>query len=229
MQKLILFDIDGTLVAGGPAKGAFHQSLLEVYGTAGAIETHEFSGKTDPQIARELLSGTGMPSGRIDEGFPALWERYTTELARRLPADPMRILPGVRELIDALVDRSSVALGLLTGNLSRGAELKLGSVGLHDVFAVGGFGSDHEERNDLPDIAIRRARDHWDVDFDPADVVVVGDTPRDIECGRFVGARTVAVATGRFEADRLREAGASRTLADFSETDHTLGALLEWE
>ena len=147
MTRLLLFDIDGTLVSGGPAKEAFQLAMVEVFGTAGDIEVHEFAGKTDPQIARELLRGAGLDDPRIDRGLPALWDRYLAELEARLPALPMTVLPGVRALVDALEAlQAEVALGLVTGNIAGGARLKLGSAGLDAPFPLGGFGSDAEER-----------------------------------------------------------------------------------
>lgn len=225
MRTLVLFDIDGTLVEGGPAKGAFHQALLEVYGTAGPIENHEFSGKTDPQIARELLRLAGLEDGVIDTGLHALWSAYLHELEVRLPSAPMTVLPGVVPLVHALEAESDVALGLVTGNIVGGARLKLGSSGL-PAWEVGGFGSDHEIRNHLPGIALQRALATWGVTFPGEQVVVVGDTPRDVECGRFHGTRTVAVATGRYDAGTLAAAGADQVLGDFRDLDRTMEALL---
>lgn len=225
MNRLILFDVDGTLVTGGPAKDAFHLALVEVFGTAGPIETWEFSGKTDPQIARELLRDAGLDDRTIDEGLPRLWTRYLTEMEHRLPGDPTVALPGAREILDALEVDGDSALGLLTGNVARGAELKLGSAGLAGRFQVGAFGSDHELRNELPGIALARARDRWRIAFDPREVLVVGDTPRDVECGRHAGARTLGVATGRFPAEELEAAGADVVLTDLSETERVLEVL----
>lgn len=225
MHTLVLLDIDGTLVSGGPAKGAFHTALLDVYGTAGPIEAHEFSGKTDPQIARELLHLAGVDDPAIDGGLPALWEAYLSELEARLPAAPMSVLPGVPALVEALEAEPGVAVGLVTGNILGGARLKLASSGL-PTWEVGGFGSDHELRNELPGIALRRALDRWGVHFPGERVVVVGDTPRDVECGRVHGTRTVAVATGRFGVGTLAAAGADRVLADFQDLDRALDALL---
>ncbi|MDT8341557.1 MAG: HAD hydrolase-like protein [Longimicrobiales bacterium] len=219
MRRLLLFDIDGTLVEGGPAKEAFHTALLETYGTAGPIESHEFSGKTDPQIARELLERAGLESHDVDAGLPELWRAYLRELEARLPADPMRVLPGVRALVDALAGLGDVALALLTGNIVRGAELKLGSAGLFQHFATGAFGSDSEERNDLPGFALERARRRWGFAFPAAEALVIGDTPRDVACGLAHGMVTVGVATGRFPADALRDAGAHHVVADFSDTE----------
>jgi len=226
MKRLILFDVDGTLLSGGPAKEAFQEALLEVFGTAGPIGEWEFSGKTDPQIARELLEAAGLDASRIDQGFPELWGRYLGKLEARLPENPTRILGGVAELLHELEGRSDVGLGLVTGNLARGAVLKLSAAGIGTLFPVGGFGSDHEVRNELPGIALRRARDHWGLPVRPGEAVVVGDTPRDVECGHHHGTRTVAVATGRFGVEALAATGADEVLEDLSDGDRVLAALL---
>jgi phosphoglycolate phosphatase-like HAD superfamily hydrolase len=218
MRRLILFDIDGTLVSGGPAKGAFEAAMMETYGTVGDVGSVSFAGKTDPQIARELLTSIGFDRDAIDPGLPELWERYTGHLEDRLEDRPMKVLPGVRQLLDALVGLEGVGLGLLTGNIARGAELKLGSAGLWDRFAVGSFGSDHEERNALPAVAIERARAHWNVEIEASEAIVVGDTPRDVGCGRAGGTRTLAVATGNFLMAELLEAGPDHVLEDFTAT-----------
>jgi len=225
MRRLLLFDIDGTLVLGGPAKGAFQTALVETFGTAGAVETHNFAGKTDPQIARELLSGAGMAHGDIEAGFPRLWDRYLHHLGQRLTHEPMDVLPGVASLLDALAGEADVALGLLTGNIVRGAELKLRSAGLYGHFRTGSFGSDSEVRNDLAPIAMQRAAETWSVAFDPQDVWVVGDTPADIECGQAGGTRTLGVATGRYSHEVLSSAGADKVVYDLSNTAATVAIL----
>ena len=226
MRRLLLFDIDGTLVRGGPAKGAFHTALLETFGTAGDIETHNFAGKTDPQIARELLWGAGMHDPEIEAGFPRLWDRYLHHLGKRLPKHPMNVLPGVAGLLEALAGCTDVAMGLLTGNIVRGAELKLRSVGLFDHFRTGSYGSDSEIRNDLAPIALRRAHETWRVAFDPRDVWVVGDTPADIHCGQAGGTRTLGVATGRYRADDLAAAGADEVMPDLGDTERAVALLV---
>jgi len=225
VKRLVLFDIDGTLVWGGPAKEAFHHAMVETFGTAGDIEVHSFAGKTDPQIARELLRGTGMYDGDIDDGFPALWERYLRHLEARLADHPVDVLPGVADLLEALGRLRDTGVGLLTGNIAGGARLKLRSAGLLEHFAVGSYGSDHEERDELPAIALRRARETWGVTFRPEDVVVVGDTPRDVQCGRRESLRTLGVATGHFGVDALVDAGADHVVRDLSDTEGVLTVL----
>lgn len=218
MKRLLLFDIDGTLIWGGPAKDAFCLAMVETFGTVGDIETFSFAGRTDPEIARGLLAGTGMSDEEIERGFPELWDRYLGYLEARLPANPVDILPGVPALLDALAAEPGIAMGLLTGNIIRGAQLKLGSAGLLDHFLMGSYGSDHEERDELPAIALSRARETWGVDFGPQDVLVLGDTPRDVACGKREGLRTLAVATGHHDADSLRATGADHVVENFSDT-----------
>lgn len=226
MKNLLLFDIDGTLTWGGPAKAAFEWALEQVFGTAGKAKLHNFAGKTDPQIARELLRDAGLEDPEIDAGLEALWTHYLGELEARLPDEPLTVLPGVRPLLAHLDERSDVALGLLTGNILPGARLKLGSVGLMDYFRVGGYGSDSEVREDLTAVAIERAEAHWKKVFHPSGVVVVGDTPRDVACGKYGGTRTVAVATGRYDVDTLAAAEPDVVLESMADLMGTVEALL---
>ena len=226
-MRLLLFDIDGTLVRGSPAKAAFGHALASVFGTAGPIAGHDFAGKTDPEIARELLEAAGVASGEIEAGLPRLWDRYLAELARLIPAAPAEALPGVDELIPALAARDDVALGLVTGNVEGGARLKLASAGLWEHFPVGAYGSDHSARNELPGVACRRATAHWGRPFGGSDAVVIGDTPRDVACGRAARAATVAVATGRFSMAELKAAAPDRLLPGFEDVDLAAAALTE--
>jgi phosphoglycolate phosphatase-like HAD superfamily hydrolase len=227
MRRLILFDIDGTLVRGGPAKSAFLGAMAETYGTIGDPERVSFGGKTDPQIAREILTEAGLSREAIDEGFPSLWERYLGRLEPALETHPVTVLPGVRELLDGLAMLDDVALGLVTGNIAGGAKLKLGSAGLWDHFEVGSYGSDHEERDELPNIALGRAKERWGRSIEARHALIVGDTPRDIACGRACDIRTIAVATGTYAAEALVAAGADHVLEDLSVTERVITLLTE--
>lgn len=223
---LVLFDIDGTLTRGGPARTAFAAALERTFGAAGPVFDHDFSGKTDPLITRELLTQAGLPPRDIEAGLPRFGRRYVAELEARIGAHPVTALPGVRYLIGALAGRGDVFLGLVTGNLEGGARLKLRSAGLWDHFPIGAYGSDHEDRNELPAIALRRAAAHWGRPFRGGDTVVVGDTPLDVACGKAVGAATVGVATGRYSFTELEVAGADRILPDFADVDAALATIL---
>ena len=225
MRRVILFDIDGTLISGGPAKRAFCEAMLETFGTVGDFEGVSFAGKTDPQIVRELLAGVGCEATRVESRLPDLFRRYTEKLEVQLVDCPVHVLPGVTALITALSDMDDIGLALLTGNIVRGAELKLKSAELWDHFEVGSYGSDHDERDELPAIALARARRAWRDTLGPSDAVVVGDTPRDVLCGQREGTRTLAVATGQFSLRQLEQTGADHVLEDLSATDHVLALL----
>jgi len=228
LKRLILFDIDGTLLlTRGAARRAFLRAMLDVYGTAGPIATHSFGGKTDPQIARELLRLEGFGDGDIDQGLPLLWSRYTHELRAELasPAHETLVLPGVRGIMAALRERTDVLVGLLTGNIRDGAELKLASASLDGLFRLGAYGSDNEQRDALPAIAVERARLLANRDFRGRDIIVIGDTPADVTCGRTLDVHAVGVATGSFDAVALREAGAHCVFEDLSDTRAVLDIL----
>ena len=226
-MKLVLFDIDGTLLStGGAARDAFHAALLEVYGTAGPIETHSFAGKTDPQIARELLTSAGMSNDAIDAGLQALWSGYLSRLERGLnDGAPPRVMPGVVPLLEQLGGmQDRVAVALLTGNIVQGARIKLGAAGLWDHFRFGAYGSDDERRDRLPAIAVARAREHAGRSFRGEDVIVLGDTPSDVSCGRGIGCRAAAVATGPYDSAALHDAGADVVWDTLEDTD----AVIDW-
>lgn len=230
MKRLILFDIDGTLLStNGGAKRAFHRAMLEVFGTAGSIAALPFDGKTDPQIARELLTGAGMTDAAVDRGLPDLWPVYLRELAAELarPGHATTRFPGVVRLLDALqANGDEFLIGLLTGNIEPGVALKLDSAGLAGRFAMGAFGSDHERRDALPAVALRRAEAISGIRFGGGDVVIIGDTPHDVTCGRALGVRAIGVASGRHGRDELRDAGAAAVLDDLSETAEAIAAIL---
>lgn len=226
-----MFDIDGTLLtARRVPRRAFERALIDVYGTAGPIDTHRFSGKTDPQIARELLTRAGLDDGAIDDGFDRLWRAYVTELGAML-ADPQHqtfVHPGVPELLAALeAQDGAIVLGLLTGNIREGATLKLDSAGLATDFRIGAFGSDCERRDGLPSIAVERALALTGRAFRGRDVVVIGDTPNDVTCGRSLDVLTIAVATGSYDEDALRDAGAHTVFRDLTDTEAVLDTVLE--
>ena len=228
--RLVLFDIDGTLLwTDGAGRRAIHRALIEVFGATGPAD-HRFDGKTDPQIVRELMRDVGHDDAHIDARLQALFIRYVQCLREELrdPAHPSKPLPGVTDLLDALARRSDVTLGLLTGNLVDGARAKLEAVGIDpDIFVVGAYGSDHELRPALPAIAQRRARARLGVDIAGSDIVVIGDTPADLQCGRDIGVRAIGVATGRYTTDDLAAQGAVAVFADLSDTDAVVRAILD--
>jgi phosphoglycolate phosphatase-like HAD superfamily hydrolase len=227
--KLVLFDIDGTiLLTDGAGKRAVHRALIDVFGATGPHD-HAFGGKTDPQIVRELMRVVGHGDDHIDERMTRLLDLYVGYLHEELRAgaDGIRVMPGVRELLDALDARDDVIVGLLTGNLEAGARAKLESAAIDpDRFVIGAFGSDHEERGQLPAVAQRRALEQLGIEVSGADVIVIGDTPADIQCGRSIGARAIAVATGFFSMEELREHEPAALFADLSATAAVVRAIL---
>jgi phosphoglycolate phosphatase-like HAD superfamily hydrolase len=204
-MKLVLFDIDGTLLTDcGASRDAFGDALLAVYDYDDDLSRYDFSGRTDPQIAHMVLKDAGFARQDIEARMPRLWELYLSALARNATPDRVRVMPGMRELVAALHEHDEVALALLTGNIERGARLKLGGASLNDYFAFGAFGSDSADRTELPPVAIRRASTHLGMQFAGSDVVIIGDSIYDVRCGVPYGATTIAVASGKTPAQVLR-------------------------
>lgn len=225
MKRLVLFDIDGTILhTNGAAKRAFHAAMLDVYGTAGPIGTHTFDGKTDPQIARELLSLDGLDDAAIYGGLSDLWREYLANLEQELsaPGYGATLIDGVVPLLDALEQRGDAAIGLLTGNIADGARLKLGAVGLADRFGFGAYGSDHETRAELPAVAAERALERTGRRFVGREILVIGDTPHDVTCGRTLGVRAIGVTTGRHDRASLEAVGAAVVYDDLTDTARVL-------
>ena len=205
MQRLILFDIDGTLLSlRGAGKGSFRLGLEAVYGTAGPIEGWDFGGKTDRLLCHELLGAAGLPLHEIEAGIDRAIAIYLEHLEAALAQHPVLVHPGVVELLDVLAADPRVTLGILTGNVAAGARIKLQAVGLDGYFPFGSYGCDSANRRDLPAVAISRALAHTGYAFAGKEVVIIGDTPHDIDCGKVLDNRTIAVATGSFSSESLK-------------------------
>ena len=207
-MRLLLFDIDGTLVrCGRQVRELFSAALVEAFGTCGDLDAYDFSGKTDPQIVRELMTAAGLDDDAIAAGLPRMRDTYLSRLEAELSM--VQVLPGVLDALAAVRSRDDLAVGLVTGNWRRGASAKLGRVGLDD-FRLGAFGDDGEDRACLPPVALERAREVFGHDFAPADALIIGDSVEDVRCARASGVPVVAVASGWTSAERLRDAGADR-------------------
>lgn len=226
--KLILFDIDGTLLhTQGAGRRAIHAALLAEFGAV-ARGGVRFDGKTDPQIVRELLEEAEHPHAEDDDRIAAVCRRYVDLLRDELAAPETRltIYPGVLPLLDLLEARGDALLGLLTGNVVEGARLKLRAAGIApERFRIGAFGSDHHDRACLPAIAAERAAPLLNRLPTGSDIVILGDTPSDMTCGRAVGARAIGVATGSFTVDQLYAAGAFAAFADLAQPDDVVRAI----
>jgi phosphoglycolate phosphatase len=200
-KRLLLWDIDSTLVNTGSAgQHALVRATAEWFGESD-LSGVEIAGRTDRAIARQILEKYGQPA--TDRNIDAFLDRYVSLLPEELPRRNGRVLPGIRELLEHLAQQPDKVLGLLTGNLQRGARLKLEHYDLWQFFPFGAFADDHHDRNELGPCAVRRAVAHAACAFSPGQVDVIGDTGHDIACGKAFGARTVAVATGSWSREQL--------------------------
>lgn len=201
MNKLVLYDIDGTLItAGGAGTRSLNRAFHRLFGIEEAFRTISMAGKTDPQIMREGLKLHGLD--HLDGNVDKMIGQYLFFLKEEIE-NPMRhIMPGIQESLDLFGDRG-ITIGLLTGNLEKGAKIKLSPFGIFDYFNSGAFGSDHEDRNELLPIAIEKYKKQG-LEFSPKDCYVIGDTPRDVQCAKVHGAYCIAVATGPYSVDDLR-------------------------
>ncbi|HEX2059968.1 MAG TPA: HAD family hydrolase [Thermoanaerobaculia bacterium] len=222
-MRLVLFDIDGTLLTDrGASRDAFAEGLRAVYGYDRDLARYDFSGRTDPQITHMVLRDAGFSPEEIEAGMPRLWEVYLAALARNATPERVRVMPGIPALVAALHEHQDVVLALLTGNIEPGARLKLGGVSLNDYFPFGAFGSDSADRTQLPPIAVRRASEQFDLHFAGSDVVIIGDSIYDVRCGVPYEATTIAVASGKTPAETLR----AENPTFFFENAEDLGAML---
>lgn len=218
MRRLVLFDIDGTLIdCGGQARPVFAAALREVFGTAGEVASYDFSGKTDPRIVFDLMTAAGVPPGTAWEGIAAVRDRYLAGLDAELARERMRLLPAVAERLTELAARPGVALGLLTGNWEGGARIKLSRFDLNRFFAFGAFGDGQIDRVDLPPVAWHAAWAARAERYLPEETLIVGDSPLDVACARAHAVPVLAVATGWTAAERLAAAGAERVVTSLAE------------
>ncbi|HVT43435.1 MAG TPA: HAD family hydrolase [Thermoanaerobaculia bacterium] len=226
-RRLVLFDIDGTLIRDhGAAREAYARALRAIYGRDRRLERYDFSGRTDPEITHMVLADLGIDAGEIERLMPLLWERYLVELQRLATAATIEALPGVAALLDRLADLPEVALGLLTGNIERGARIKLEPPDLNRYFPFGAFGSDSMRRDELAPIAVERASAIEGRRFSGDDIVIIGDSIFDVRCGVPHSATTIAVASGRTPADLLRAENPHHFFESLEEIDALVAAIV---
>lgn len=217
MKKLILWDIDGTLIRTNRAGiVALVRAFAQVHGREPDMDSIEAAGRTDRWIIARMLEHHGIAA--TPQNIHAILEGYLQLLHGEMVARSGRILPGILDLLETLHRRSDVVQALLTGNVERGARIKLEHYHVWHYFEFGAFGDDSALRNDLGPHALRRAREKHAMDFAPERTFVIGDTPHDIECGKVIGARTIAVATGTFGVDALQAHAPTAVFGDFSDT-----------
>lgn len=228
MKRLLLFDVDGTLLrANGTGRIMLAESMRRVYGTAGAIDTYEFGGRTDRRMVRDLLTREGWTIEAIEERLPELYAEMIRQGEQLFNTGQVSACPGVPELLARLHGRPDAVLGLLTGNIEPTARLKIRAARLDpDQFRVGAFGSDSVERNDLLPIVWRRANELTGHAFAGIDTVIIGDTPADIQCAQSGAVRSVAVSTGWSSKDSLRQCEPDHLLDDLADIDRVVDVLL---
>ena len=219
-MKLLLFDIDGTLLqTHGTGRQTVAQALTQVCGRSLSFDTVTFSGRTDPQILAEILTVNGFSAMETRQLLPKILDTYAQAALSVLPESRVTVMPGVEILLERLSARSDVQLALLTGNLEPTAYAKLKTAHLAHYFPFGAFGSDHADRYELPAIARERALCHTGHDFSGKDIVIIGDTEHDIRCGATLGVCAVGVCTGRYSRDDLVPHAPDYLLDDLSDTE----------
>jgi phosphoglycolate phosphatase-like HAD superfamily hydrolase len=214
-MRLILFDIDGTLIdSGGAGVRALDLALKELFSVENGFQGISMAGKTDPLIMREGLVKHRLPS---DGNLEKVTAAYLRHLQQEIQNDRKKIKPGIYETLDKLRGMTGLSIGLLTGNIERGARIKLEPFQLNAYFPSGAFGSDSEDRNMLLPVAVTRYQELFSYTIRIEECIIVGDTPRDVECAQIYGAACFAVATGPYSADDLRDAGADYVVEDLSD------------
>lgn len=225
MKHVVLFDIDGTLLStGGAGQRAMERALQSAFGLDDCMHDILAAGRTDRAITSDLFRQHGIadePDSRM-----RFWNEYLKLLPDTLAELDGRVLPGIVELLEVLVQRGDTALGLLTGNLRQGAAVKLRHYELDHHFEFGGYGDEHFSRDDVARFALAEACRHLDRELSPECISVVGDTPSDVQCARAIGARAVAVATGIYSRADLQDAGPDCLLDDFRDPDAWLSQLV---
>jgi phosphoglycolate phosphatase-like HAD superfamily hydrolase len=225
-DSLLLWDIDGTLVC---TDRAGERSLLilirELYGRElGDKLPVVLQGRTDTSIARDILAWLGIPATPEEER--RFRDAYIALLPKTLPAGKSKLHPGIREALDAVHAHPEIHQGLLTGNHQEGARLKLSHLGIWHYFEFGAYADDSHIRDELGPFALARAKEKLGIAFPPERVYIIGDTPHDIACGKAIGAKTIAVATGSFSVEQLSALNPTHTFADLSDTQALLKVIL---
>jgi phosphoglycolate phosphatase-like HAD superfamily hydrolase len=217
--KVLLFDIDQTLInTGGAGLHALDRACGKLFGLNNAMEGIRPHGKTDPAIVREILRLRLSTPNPQDGEIASILEAYVYFLKDEVLTSPTyRVLPGILSLLDEMMTRTDVILGLATGNIESGARIKLDRGGLNSYFSFGGFGSDSEDRTELVRKAAEKAAHKNGGAIPPSNIFVIGDTPLDIDAGKRAGFKTVGVATGSYSTEQLLASGATMAVRDLEQ------------
>jgi phosphoglycolate phosphatase len=224
---LVLFDIDGTIMnTDGAGNQSFVNALSQVFDREFSAEGYSSSGKTDTQIALELAEIFGVDRADTEAHLDEIRDIYLAGLEREIASTEPTVLPRARELVAAVATEGSCVTGLLTGNFEPAAWIKLGRIGLSEPFEMGAFGDGARARSELPDRAVDRAKELTGQTFRNKEVVIIGDTPNDVACGRHLNVKSIAVATGRYTEAELAKENPDYLFADFTDTDRVVEAIL---
>lgn len=222
-KKLVLFDIDGTLIsAGGAGTRSMNLAFHALFGIKDAFKDIPMAGRTDPQIMKDGLKAHNLPY--MDGNVGKMEARYLDFLEQKINNSLRHLKPGIKGALSVLHEMN-LAIGLLTGNLEKGAKIKLNAFGLNDYFIDGAFGSDDEDRDKLLPVAIGKFAQKG-LEFAPEDCIIVGDTPSDVQCARVHGAHCIAVATGPYSKESLDNTAADIVIDSLAETDKYINFIL---
>ena len=230
MKRLVLFDIDETMISSnGAGRKAMARALKESHDIPEEATRISMSGKTDPQIMREIFAAQGLDFGEEEAAvlkINQLIDLYLSYLDHELSTSQTMIMhEGVVEILDRLRADSQCYLGLLTGNVEIGARKKLHCFDLNHYFEIGAYGSDSANRLDLPQFAVSRALDHFGNQFAPEEVIIVGDSVNDIACAHGYGAQVIAVNTGKTPWQDLAERNPQHLFKSLADTDAVYKAI----
>ena len=218
-RKLLLWDIDGTILHTGKAgETALGHAMDKLYGVSKGLQGLEIAGRTDKWIVEQLLAREGLAHGERE--IARFLDVYVERLAEELPRRQGGLHPGVWGILEEAHRRPDLVQGLLTGNIEKGARLKLSRYGVNHFFEFGAFADDSPVRNELGPHAKRRARDRHGEEFPPERIYIIGDTPHDVACARAIGAKAIAVATGSFSVEQLRTCGADAVFSDLGHPEN---------
>lgn len=227
-KKLILFDIDGTLLR---VRGISRQSLIdalrEVFGTEGSAQTHNFAGKLDSVIISEVMREAGLSQAEIMRGFTDAKRIYIRNFKEQAQKEHIEVMTGIYELVEKLANEPNAVLALLTGNFEESGRHKLILPELNHYFDFGAFADDAPTRNELPPIAVERALKKTGVRFAGKDVVIVGDTEHDVNCSKVLNSKCVAVATGHYTVSQLEMFNPDYAFSSFANVDGAFEAIMD--
>ncbi len=227
LKKLVLFDIDGTLLTVSKInRTVLVDALTEVYGTPGSAGTHNFCGKMDSVIIYEVLQCAGLDRGEIAEKFERVKACYIERFRQSARASDVQLMVGIPELLQELSGRSEVLLALLTGNFEASGRHKLLLPEINHYFPFGAFADDAPTRNELPAVAVEKARQLTGTTFVNHDIIIIGDTEHDIACARVLNAKSIAVATGNFSTLELKKHHPHVLYENLGQTDVVLDEIL---